>query len=296
MAISNTSISNNNLASVALEQVDQNLAKSETAIEIKQGLEQAQTIASGFTTIFSLLQQSTETNSKSQSGEKQDEKLIDSFQGSLLGSLGVGGVTGDTLEKQLKSLTSDESIEKLQAAFLVNLQQSLFTAKSVSAETESKGEGAPVEDTQEQQSLTAIQALEKLSFGKDGLEANDGFDTVNVLNHVPVVSELYKNVSGHDISGISKLAGGYLYGGPTGLVFSALELTTQSLFDTSISGLITNFNYSQLFGTAQPQQEQQSEQSSFAVKPTEQLATEKESVNTIYWPNRYVRDSESSAK
>ena len=70
-----------------------------------------------------------------------------------------------------------------------------------------------------------------------------------------MVSELYKNVTGHDISGISKLAGGYLYGGPTGLMFSALELTTQSLFDTSISGLITNFNYGQLFGSEQNQQQ-----------------------------------------
>lgn len=296
MAISNSSISNNNLAAMALEQVDQNLSKSESATEIKQGLEQAQTIASGFTTIFSLLQQTSETNSKSHKDDKQEDKLINSFQGSLLGSLGVGGVTGDTLEKQLKSLTSDESIEKLQAAFLVNLQQSLFTAKSVSAEAESKGEEVPAQDTQELQNLTAIQKLEKLSFGKDGLEANDGFDTVNVLNHVPVVSELYKNVTGHDISGISKLAGGYLYGGPTGLMFSALELTTQSLFDTSISGLITNFNYSQLFGSEQTQQNAQTEQQPITVKSSEESATGKDSVNTIYWPNRYVRNSESSAK
>lgn len=294
MAISNSSISNNNLASVALEQVDQNLSKSETATEIKQGLEQAQTIASGFTTIFSLLQQNSEVDNKNQKDDKQEDKLINSFQGSLLGSLGVGGVTGDSLEKQLKSLTSDESIEKLQAAFLVNLQQSLFTAKAASTETEQTGESAPVANTQEQQNLTAMDTLKKLSFGKDGLEANDGFDTVNVLNHVPVVSELYKNASGHDISGISKLAGGYLYGGPTGLVFSALELTTQSLFDTSISGLITNFNYGQLFGSEQAQPKELAEQQSLTINSSEELATAKESVNTIYWPNRYVRNSESS--
>ena len=61
MAISNSSISNNNIASMALEQVDQNLSKSETATEIKQGLEQAQTLATvGLPLSFPLLQQGTD--------------------------------------------------------------------------------------------------------------------------------------------------------------------------------------------------------------------------------------------
>lgn len=284
MTLSNSSISNNNLASVALEQVNQNLSKSETATQIKQSLEDAQTLSSGFTTIFSLLQQGSESTEYNQQEAQQEGKLINSFQSSLLGSLGFGGVTGSSVEKQLESLTTDESIEKLQAAFLVNLQQSLFTAKSVSAESEGQEESEPSEETLELENLTAIQKLEKLSFGKDGLEINDGFDTVNILNHVPVVSELYKNVSGGDVSGVSKLAGGYLYGGPTGLMFSALELTTQSLFDTSISKLIANYNYGQLFGSEQSQETQETESQAMAVKPSEELAPNNESVNTISWP------------
>lgn len=293
MAISNSNLSSNNLASAAMSQIDQNLAKSDTANEIKDGLSQAQTIASGFTTIFSLLQQNEDSVATKSGSDNQDEALINSFQGSLLGSLGIAGASGGSIEEQLKTLTSEASIEKLQSAFLVSLQQNLFSARAIPTEGSTQGEGDTVVAEQEPTELTTFQKLEALSFGKDGLEANDGFDTVNILNHVPVVSEFYKNVTGHDISGISKLAGGYLYGGPTGLVFSALELTTQSLFDNSISGLLANFNYGQLFGSEEAEQVEQQEPASAT---TEEIQQPNQSVNSIYWQNRYVREQDTTSE
>ena len=126
-----------------------------------------------------------------------------------------------------------------------------------------------------------MQKLEKLSFGKDGLEINDGFDAVNILNHVPVVSELYKEVTGHDISGLSKLAGGFLYGGPTGLMFSAIELTSQSVFDTSISGMLANFDYGKLFNS-EPSVQKSAQQSNAELSRQEDPS--------IYWNNSLVKD------
>lgn len=52
-------------------------------------------------------------------------------------------------------------------------------------------------------------------------------DTVNPLQHLPVVSSLYREASGDGISGLARIAGGALFGGIPGLITSAAV----SLFD-----------------------------------------------------------------
>lgn len=52
---------------------------------------------------------------------------------------------------------------------------------------------------------------------------SDFLDTVNPLQHIPVVAQIYRQVTGDTISPQARVAGGALYGGPIGLVASVID-------------------------------------------------------------------------
>lgn len=58
-------------------------------------------------------------------------------------------------------------------------------------------------------------------FGDDGLTFDDVIDVVNPLQHIPVVSTVYRWLTGDTISPAAELAGGALYGGVVGFAASA---------------------------------------------------------------------------
>lgn len=55
-------------------------------------------------------------------------------------------------------------------------------------------------------------------FGEDGLTFRDVLDAINPLNHIPIVSDILKGATGHQVSSASRLIGGTLMGGPIGFV------------------------------------------------------------------------------
>jgi hypothetical protein len=58
-------------------------------------------------------------------------------------------------------------------------------------------------------------------WGKDGLTFGDLFDVVNPLQQLPVVSTLYRAMSGDTIAAGPRLLGGALFGGPIGVATAA---------------------------------------------------------------------------
>lgn len=94
-----------------------------------------------------------------------------------------------------------------------------------------------------------MNSLLQLSLGEDGFDSKDGFDIVNVLQHIPIVSAFYQDVTGQDISGISKLSGGFLYGGPLGLAISALDLAIEGYSGSSMNDALRSFDYAGLFSS-----------------------------------------------
>ena len=64
--------------------------------------------------------------------------------------------------------------------------------------------------------------LSKL-FGEDGLTFGDVLDLINPLHHIPIVSTLYRSLTGDTISPASRIAGGGLFGGPIGLVAAVVN-------------------------------------------------------------------------
>jgi hypothetical protein len=53
-------------------------------------------------------------------------------------------------------------------------------------------------------------------WGRDGFGFDDLLDVVNPLQHLPVVSQVYRRLSGDDIGMLPRIAGGMLFGGPVG--------------------------------------------------------------------------------
>jgi len=69
--------------------------------------------------------------------------------------------------------------------------------------------------------------LERVVFGADGLTFDDLLDVVNPLHHLPVVSTIYRSLSGDTIAPGPRLAGGGLFGGFIGLASAAVNVAVE---------------------------------------------------------------------
>ncbi|CAO3440334.1 hypothetical protein [Azospirillum endophyticum] len=74
---------------------------------------------------------------------------------------------------------------------------------------------------------------DKMSVGFDDL-----LDVVNPLQQLPVVSSVYREATGEDISIPARLAGGFLFGGLPGLIGSAAMVAFEEITGDSVLGHI----------------------------------------------------------
>lgn len=68
----------------------------------------------------------------------------------------------------------------------------------------------------------------------------DLVDVINPLQHIPVVSTIYREVTGDEISGLARLAGGFLFGGPIGLASSAANLGVEMMTGNDLGDHVMN--------------------------------------------------------
>ena len=66
-------------------------------------------------------------------------------------------------------------------------------------------------------------------FGDDGFTIDDVIDVVNPLQHIPLVSTVYRWLTGDTISPAAELAGGALYGGAVGFASAAATIALDGL-------------------------------------------------------------------
>lgn len=191
--------------------------------------------------IFGLTSLSADSGLNATSG-LTSQSSIDSIQQSIFSSLGLAGLSTEAGLSSLESLTSDSSIDFMQSSLLSALQTSMF-----SPQTATELDDIVTDDTEISGNI--MNNIAQMSFGEDGLDAKDAFDIVNVLQHIPIVSAVYQDVMEEDISAVSELTGGFLYGGTLGLAFSALDLAIESYSGSSINEMLTNFDYTGLFGS-----------------------------------------------
>ncbi len=70
---------------------------------------------------------------------------------------------------------------------------------------------------------------EKAEKDKSGFSFDDLLDIVNPLHHIPVISTLYRALSGDTIKPVSRLAGGGLFGGLIGFASTVANLAFEKL-------------------------------------------------------------------
>jgi len=259
-------ISESNLSS-ASQSLTNNINKSHSANTRQQASGSQSGLSDTFTSVFNAQQQTGKNTNPA--GAANSVNTITNPQQSLFASLGLTGGEngGDMLEK----LTSDSSIEALQATLLTALQMSLLSPKPTAQNTATNEVGGAASNhthshVNESHThgntvsacnvdipvISDAKSLEKLTFGSNGLELNDGFDIINVLNHIPGVSAVYQEASGQEqVSALSKLAGGFLYGGALGMAFAGLDLAVDSYSGSSLNEKIANFEYSKMFDFAE---------------------------------------------
>ena len=56
-----------------------------------------------------------------------------------------------------------------------------------------------------------------------GFSFSDFLDVINPLQHIPIVSNLYRNLTGDDIGQVPRVIGGALFGGAIGFIASLLN-------------------------------------------------------------------------
>lgn len=73
-------------------------------------------------------------------------------------------------------------------------------------------------------------------FGEDGFGFDDFLDIINPLQHLPVISSLYREFTGDTISAGSRMIGGGIFGGGIGLAASIVNTAVQSETGKDIGG------------------------------------------------------------
>ncbi|MDO6694609.1 hypothetical protein Q4574_15035 [Aliiglaciecola sp. 3_MG-2023] len=192
------------------------------------GLDQA------FGSLLSLMQDSENTSSDAESSGIS--ATIDSMQKNLVTAIGLDQFAGDALS-QLSSLSS---ITNLQTSLLSNLNASLFSAAIPSGETDVSATDLS-ETATDRTFLSSVEDFSNYIVGDDGLGVDDLFDTVNILNHIPVVSDIYQSTSEIDVDPVAEIIGGYAYGGPIGVAFAAADMALESYTGKSIYHTVADF-------------------------------------------------------
>ncbi len=73
-------------------------------------------------------------------------------------------------------------------------------------------------------------------FGEDGLTFFDVLDVINPLQHIPVVSTLYRELSGDQIDPVPRIGGGALFGGVVGAISALVNVVVEAVTGRDIGG------------------------------------------------------------
>ncbi|MEH6713611.1 MAG: hypothetical protein V7733_20605 [Paraglaciecola polaris] len=188
------------------------------------------------------------------------QQLMASLNANLFGGLlGEGAEGTSALMSDLGASFSEQSISSMQSNLLSNLQTSLFSSLTNITDS-SVGQSGAITNSSAllksnsitEPASTFLQDVGQYSFGEDGLGLNEVFDTINIAQHVPIVSSLYQDMTGEHMSAAASLAGGFLYGGPTGLALSAVDLLVESYTGSTMSDAIVDFDYAGLLFADNP--------------------------------------------
>ena len=73
-------------------------------------------------------------------------------------------------------------------------------------------------------------------FGEDGFGFDDFLDIINPLQHLPIISNIYREITGDELSPGSRLIGGGLFGGGIGLAASVINTAIEAETGKDLGG------------------------------------------------------------
>lgn len=130
-------------------------------------------------------------------------------------------------------------------SFLSAVQRADSTAvptKAITETTHNQGETKPKFDPyNENHSWTPdnwIKEDDSKFFGENGFELSDLLDIINPLQHLPVISSIYRSLTGDDISAGARLTGGAIFGGPIGFASALVSSFVEDVNDTTLGDVV----------------------------------------------------------
>ena len=79
-------------------------------------------------------------------------------------------------------------------------------------------------------------------FGDDGFTFLDFLDIINPLQHIPVVSTIYRDLTGDTLDYGSRVAGGTLFGGPIGALASVVNVIFEETTGKDVGAPLPSFS------------------------------------------------------
>ncbi|WP_343564446.1 hypothetical protein [Kiloniella sp. b19] len=133
----------------------------------------------------------------------------------------------------------------ISAPFIAQLQEAARQEAALSKELKNGNPKAPAPESANPTAVqTAADQDENNEFG-----FFDFLDIINPLQHIPVVSTIYREITGDELHPTSRIFGGALYGGVPGAVSSIINAITEDTTGKDIGEHIT----SALFGDDEPE-------------------------------------------
>lgn len=66
-------------------------------------------------------------------------------------------------------------------------------------------------------------------FGDDGFNFRDVLDLINPIQHIPILGNIYRSITGDIAAPAIRIAGGALFGGPLGAAFAAANVALKQI-------------------------------------------------------------------
>lgn len=198
-----------------------------------------------FASLLSFGQEQTSTDSDSSDAESAASSLfsdtgIEGIQKQLYSALGFGDLSDETLS----DMTSESSLSSMQSAFLTSLQANLFGGLTGSS---SDSTATTTETSSTESSTDIFDSMATWTLGEDGFTLDDVFDSVNVLNHIPVVSDIYQASTGNTVDAGASLVGSFLFAGPLGVAYSVADMLVENYSGKSITDNVVDFGSTEWF-------------------------------------------------
>ena len=136
-----------------------------------------------------------------------------------------------------------EEVTLLQQTLVNALKRSLLNTERSSTDQQSvEGKtGANQELLTNGETTGFWQSVSNIAFGNDGFDVKDAFDSVNILNHIPIVADFYKESTHSSVNAFSSITGSLLLGGPGAAAFAAADVVTEQFTGESIFGNLMNW-------------------------------------------------------